>query len=709
MPLVLQRKMFRCTMWLLFGGCMYLNITSVPGLESWTFLQGGTASLESQAEELKCFTRMLDDLTCFWDDSEKTNSTYKFFYSTDQIIQKSCHTTSYMVLRNTVRHVCVIPAEDILLFQPFVIELSESFSNVSKIRHVSIDSVVLLDPPSNLTVYLNGNPHQLRISWVPPRNPDINEFLIYEISYWRDKSGQASEKRETVNTKQQHDLQDLKAGIRYMVRLRTKPDGISFDGFWSPWSETVSAVTPYSSDEINLRCSTSDLQIITCQWKVNKTESGALYSLYYQTRKVEWKKCSNQINTTAGDAIAYHCMIATSEVNKTVIIINASYPHRTQTFYKKPFRIENVVRPDPPRIVKIDVSTAGGKLRLFWEPPIRKLLGQMIYQIRYSEENGSGWKTLLIQKPLHSEVLDLPHSKTYYMQLRAKPNGVTYRGYWSSWSDTFTATIPGSMHLTAVPLVVGVSLLLVIALFVSHLIFPNVYSNVKKKLWPQIPNLERLLEGYLTDFQKYSQPLQPTCDKFVDDELLPSVLEIISEVSESEGTKRVEKQEDACQKHHFNESSITKQPRGTSNHETESSNSSSQNYIFLDLQDSSSLPEEDINFHKKDESSSLQDSQSRMWPLVPDTKSHKGHIQNDISWNKQSPSVQPVNVIGMKRQHPTSLVSYDDMFHLIGHLNFSATFDYRSMSATDISNHSYLLLPDLEPAIFSQQCSLAKE
>ncbi|XP_059504245.1 thrombopoietin receptor-like [Stegostoma tigrinum] len=707
MPLLLQRSKCCCA---LFVGCIYLNITSVSGFESWTFLQEGTASLISQAEELKCFTRMLDDLTCFWDDSMETNSTYNFFYSTDQRSQKPCHTTSYMVLRNIMRHVCVIPTEDILLFQPFDIELSESFSNVSKIRQlVSIDSVVLLDPPSNLAVYLNGNPHQLQISWIPPRNPDINEFLLYEISYWKDKSGSSTEKRETVNAKQQHDLQGLKAGIRYMVRLRTKPDGISFDGYWSAWSETVSAVTPYSSDEIHLRCSTSDLQYITCQWKVNNTVPGALYTLYYQTRKVEWKKCSNQRNATTSDAITYRCTIATSEVNKTVIIINASYPDHTQTFYKKPFRTENVVRPDPPRIVKIDINTTGGKLRLFWEPPIRKFLGQMIYQIRYSGENGTDWKTLLIQKPLHSEVLDLPHSKTYYMQLRAKPNGVTYRGYWSSWSDTFTATIPGSMNPTAVSLVVGVTLLLVIALFVSHLIFPNVYSDVKNKLWPQIPNMERLLEGYLTDFQKYSQPLQPACDKVVDDEILPPVLEIISEINESENIKCVEMHEDVCQKHHFSESSNINQHRGMPNHETENSNTPSQNYIILDLQDTSSLPGENGNCHKRDGSSSLQNSQPQMCPLISDTKNHKGVIQNDINGNKQFSSVQLVNINSMKQQYPTSLDSYDDMFHLFGCLNFPTTFDYRSMSATDISNHSYLLLPDLDPHIFSQQLSLAKE
>ncbi|XP_032884747.1 thrombopoietin receptor isoform X2 [Amblyraja radiata] len=499
--------MGRCTIRLLFVACTHLgSFAFISGVENWTFLQEGTSSPLSQDEELKCFTRMLDDLTCFWDDNEETNDTYTFYFSTEQRMQQQCHTTSYRVLQSTMRHVCAIPVEDIVLFQPLNIEVIESFSNVSKIsQYVSIESVVLLDPPSNISVHLNGNPHELRIGWVPPRNPDINEFLIYEISYWKDKSSPASAKSVTVGIKQHHDLRDLKAGIRYMVRLRTKPDGISFDGFWSAWSDTASAVTPFSSDEINLRCSSPDLQFITCQWKVNKTEAGTQYRLYYQTRQVEWKICSNQRNTTAGDDITYHCTIATSEVNKTVVIINASYPHHIQTFYKKPFRTENIVRPDPPRIVKIDISTTGGNLRLFWEPPIKKLQNQMVYQIRYSEENGTGWKTLHIQKPLHSELLDLPHGKTYYMQLRAKPNGLIYRGYWSSWSDIFTATIPGSIGPMAVTLVVGAALLLAIALFVSHLLFPNIYSNMKKILWPQIPNLEKLLEAYLTDFQKYPQ------------------------------------------------------------------------------------------------------------------------------------------------------------------------------------------------------------
>ncbi|XP_069798477.1 thrombopoietin receptor [Narcine bancroftii] len=567
----------------------------------------------------------------------------------------------------------------------------------------------LLGPPSNVSVHLNGNPRELRVGWVPPKNPDINEFLMYEISYWKETSIPTSAKSMTVSVKQHYDLQDLKAGIRYMVRLRTKPDGISFDGFWSPWSETMSAVTPYSSDEINLRCSSPDFQFITCQWKVNKTEAGTRFHLYYHSRQAEWKMCNNQRNTTTANGVVYYCTIAASEANKTIVIINASYPHHTQTFYKKPFRTENIVRPDPPRIVKTDISTTGGKLRLFWEPPIRKLQNQMVYQIRYSEENGTGWKTLHIQKPLHSEVLDLPHGKIYYMQLRTKPNGLLYKGYWSNWSDTFTAIIPGSIGLTAVSFVVGMALLLAIALFVSHLIFPNVYSDMKKKLWPKIPNLEKLMEGYLTDFQKYSQSLQSTCDKPMDDEPLPSVLEIISEGNGNGGKNGVEKQEDTCQKHHSSESSTTKLQGGGSDGKTEGSNDNNQNYIFLDLQDSSSLPQDDSDFHKKEKTNSPHDSQSQRWPPAPNAKGHKGHVQNGISWNKQLSSLQSVNVTSIKQHYPASVVTYDDVLQLFAHLHFPVPFDYRSMSATDISNHSYLLLSDLEPNTLSQQCTLIKE
>ncbi|NXX46114.1 EPOR protein, partial [Tricholaema leucomelas] len=36
----------------------------------------------------------------------------------------------------------------------------------------------------------------------------------------------------------------LRGRSRYSARLRARPDGLSFGGFWSPWSAAGSADTP---------------------------------------------------------------------------------------------------------------------------------------------------------------------------------------------------------------------------------------------------------------------------------------------------------------------------------------------------------------------------------------------------------------------------------------------------------------------------------
>ncbi|NXX09850.1 EPOR protein, partial [Larus smithsonianus] len=36
----------------------------------------------------------------------------------------------------------------------------------------------------------------------------------------------------------------LRGSTRYSVRARARPDGLSYSGFWSPWSPPASAVTP---------------------------------------------------------------------------------------------------------------------------------------------------------------------------------------------------------------------------------------------------------------------------------------------------------------------------------------------------------------------------------------------------------------------------------------------------------------------------------
>ncbi|KAF1543548.1 UNVERIFIED_CONTAM: Erythropoietin receptor, partial [Eudyptes pachyrhynchus] len=36
----------------------------------------------------------------------------------------------------------------------------------------------------------------------------------------------------------------LRGSTPYSVRVRTRPDGLSYGGYWSPWSPPATAVTP---------------------------------------------------------------------------------------------------------------------------------------------------------------------------------------------------------------------------------------------------------------------------------------------------------------------------------------------------------------------------------------------------------------------------------------------------------------------------------
>lgn len=131
-------------------------------------------------------------------------------------------------------------------------------------------------------------------------------------------------------------LRDLQPGVRYHIHVRSKPDGISMDGIWGPWSQAVAAETPHSSGEqpsprqgcwqeqqgsihtwgcrgwgpivgemqhpsfgprgtsllpalaltcpgdIRLCCSTPDLRHVHCEWSWDPAEPHSSHQLFYR-------------------------------------------------------------------------------------------------------------------------------------------------------------------------------------------------------------------------------------------------------------------------------------------------------------------------------------------------------------------------------------------------------------------------------------------
>uniref|UniRef100_A0A8C0J3Y8 MPL proto-onco, thrombopoietin receptor n=1 Tax=Chelonoidis abingdonii TaxID=106734 RepID=A0A8C0J3Y8_CHEAB len=442
------------------------------------------------------------------------------------------------------RYVCVFPSShEVRLFTQLCICVLDTPGNQTKYsREVAVETVGLIAPPVNITVTWTGAAGELQVSWEPPAT-EYTELFIYEILYCivsatpltpatpqphapaqslhptprlppRAPTFSSSPSLVPLLQKQVHStracvLHPLQPGAKYHIRIRTKPDGLSLDGFWGPWSQAVTAETPHSSGDIGLRCFTSDLQWVQCEWTWDSADSNGSHSLFYRSQGSQaWQRCQEH-NVRPQNTHA--CMFQPRNDSDIFILVNISrgHPEPVLSYFGEPFRMHQAVLTSPPRILQANIS--GGQLKLQWAPPEEELAEYMVYQIRYSVENSLDWKVLQIQHAANSETLDLRAGPCYLLQVRAKPNGQQLQGFWSAWSETivveapsgdtgepdaFTASfsVPGWIILS-----LTITLLFFLGLLGLRCSFPSVYSSVKQKLWPPAPDLHRVLGTFLTD------------------------------------------------------------------------------------------------------------------------------------------------------------------------------------------------------------------
>ncbi|XP_069651819.1 erythropoietin receptor [Haliaeetus albicilla] len=117
-------------------------------------------------------------------------------------------------------------------------------------RTLFIDQVVLLGPPENVSVGPGGARGQLCVRWQPPPSPYLESSLAYELALHapglppRTVGVGAGRREQRVGA--------LRGSTHYSVRARARPDGLSYSGYWSPWSQPATAVTPPDVDPVTL-------------------------------------------------------------------------------------------------------------------------------------------------------------------------------------------------------------------------------------------------------------------------------------------------------------------------------------------------------------------------------------------------------------------------------------------------------------------------
>ncbi|NWX19709.1 TPOR protein, partial [Aegotheles bennettii] len=524
-------------------------------------------------EDILCFSRSFEDLTCFWDEEEAASRTFHFYYWD---VPTACPVSTWRHGADRMRHVCVFPGQDVRLFIQLHLRVLDATTNQTKYRReLSVDVVGLIAPPANITARWAGAVGQLCVSWQPPLGDYLN-FFLYEVrccpasssempcSTTLDPGGQHPGNPSTSSAISTHApmvraaaaslgagqglvqantwvvLRDLQPGARYHIQVRSKPDGTSMDGVWGPWSQAVAAETPHSSGDIELCCSTPDLQHMRCEWSWDPTEPSSSHQLFYRappsgagTREDAWQQCEE---VTVGAQGTHSCTFQPRAGSAISVLVNITRPHAlpTLSYFKEPFWLHQAVLTDAPQLVQATVSQ--GQLSLQWLPPLEVLAEQLDYQVRYAVENSHEWKVLQVPQAARKEVLDLQPGARYRAQVRAQPSGPWYQGSWSAWSkpvvvDALANAGKGQAGAEAVarggtqpragdrgrsqsssfdtgwivPSVTVVPLLLTGVLLGLRCTFPSLYSNVKQKLWPPVPDPHRALGSFLLESAKHGQ------------------------------------------------------------------------------------------------------------------------------------------------------------------------------------------------------------
>lgn len=201
--------------------------------------------LREEPENIKCFAERMRDLTCFWEEEESRNSSlhqYTFTYTYQYRNENSsvCEVFELPMLSGKKLFFCRLPRiEFFAQLHLCVFQGRRELYN----RSLFIDQVFLLDPPANVTVVKTGQRGQLNVTWLPPALKYMDDSMMYEVRYVMEGSPM---RKEMVKATTKLTLRGLQPSSKYKVFVRVKPDGITYNGYWSAWSDPVFGTTPPS-------------------------------------------------------------------------------------------------------------------------------------------------------------------------------------------------------------------------------------------------------------------------------------------------------------------------------------------------------------------------------------------------------------------------------------------------------------------------------
>ncbi|KAM6922057.1 thrombopoietin receptor [Xenentodon cancila] len=463
----------------------------------------------------KCFTRTERDFTCFFETFD--NNTYDFLYKRQGWPTKSCEMSVQKTEEGAFLHVCSFPRFDVFLYTNIVIQVVERSKNKSLYnRTVCVEDQLLLDSPFNVSFDPNGHVGQLQVSWHTKSMPYIEDDLKYKIHYTSEADGNAT-KEATRNNIHLSLTPGKEVEVQVAVKSPKRPDA----GHWSSWSQPVRATVPQRADDISLICSTPDLQNVTCHWNCCRYDTENEFKLFYKMNLgesltwAEWTECL--ADSVFNDTCHFHG----DESRRIMVKLKSSSASTTRTFFTKEFTLNRSIKTFPPGHLK--QVQRKDELCVEWEAPIPSLAAHLQYEVVFNVKGRE--RQQIANGPETEMCVKIPGGSEFSVKIRAKPTGSIYSGYWSDWSKVFT----GHMALDIGMLLLRYVLVPTVLIFIVLIcVLCLNRSKIKQYFWPPVPNLQKVLQGFLTEINQQNWD-PPIAEKLCFEETGSSVVEILSD------------------------------------------------------------------------------------------------------------------------------------------------------------------------------------
>nr|XP_034359136.1 thrombopoietin receptor isoform X5 [Arvicanthis niloticus] len=256
-----------------------------------------------------------------------------------------------------------------------------------------------------------------------------------------------------------------------------------------------------------LNCFSQTFEDLTCFWDEEEAAPSGIYQLLYAYPGEKPRACPLHSQSVPTFGTRYVCQFPAQDEVRLFFPLHLWVKNvfLNQTLIQRVLFVDSVGLPAPPSVIKARGGSQPGELQIQWEAPAPEISDFLRHELRYSPTDSSNttaplviqllstetccptlWKlnpgpvldqppcihptasqqhgpvrtslpnwrsTLTLSPPQYAPSLTvkggsclvsgLQAGKSYWLQLRSQPDGVSLRGSWGPWSFPVTVDLPG--------------------------------------------------------------------------------------------------------------------------------------------------------------------------------------------------------------------------------------------------------------------------